>query len=74
MPKETSGGYITKAFSLAAKDIATITRVRAEESLTSDSAAVRRLIEDGRTYRALMAQAQADVVRKVAKQEAKKRK
>lgn len=42
---------ITRAFSLTETDMEVIRQVREEEELTSDSAALRRLIRDGKSFR-----------------------
>lgn len=67
MPAKTSGGLITKAFTLEADDIQAIEDVKREEGLRSDSAACRRLIQDGLKFRHIMKQAQMDVVKKLSK-------
>lgn len=42
---------VTRAFSLMKTDMEVIRQVREEEELTSDSAALRRLIRDGKSFR-----------------------
>lgn len=67
MPAKTAGGLITKAFTLDAEDIQAIENVKTEEGLRSDSAACRRLIQDGLKFREIMKQAQTDVLKKLSK-------
>jgi len=49
--KKTANGLETKAFLLGASDIQNVKAVREEENLTSDSAALRQIIQDGMHFR-----------------------
>jgi len=50
--ENTSSQIVTKAYSLTREDVLAIEGVKKEESLLSDSAALRRLIRDGQRFRA----------------------
>ncbi len=67
MPAKNSDKLETKCFTLGSDDTQLIENVKKEEGLRSDSAAVRRLIQDGAKYRELMQQAQVAMAKKLAK-------
>ncbi|BCM94123.1 hypothetical protein IAD21_06026 [Abditibacteriota bacterium] len=62
MKTDSANPIQTKAFSLTEDDIATVERIKAEEGVLSDSAALRILIRDGLKFRRLRQQAEQELV------------
>jgi hypothetical protein len=64
MKTNSANSIRTKAFSLTGEDVEAVERIKAEEGMLSDSAALRVLIRDGLKFRRLRQKAEHELMKR----------